>query len=755
MIPPDPATPSTAASDRSQPLWAVLFWAGMVAALLVSFVHDWSLPLLGTDLRPKRGHLLMEAWSVTKLALAGSLIGGWWWSAACCLRRCSTLALLAWSALGWAGLLSPALFWSGWLLILLPAAVGALRSLPQRWQQTWRFIRQPRPWNAAYCAAWFLLWAGCDAVLLREAPPGALETADALLARLLTHAVITTGVWLLLAFHDRWTPAPGRWLAWTVVVLTPLIVLVNTGLRVWWGKGLMEMFGELEVGGRFELERVWAAGGVELNASTVVGVVGAVLAAAGLFLLCGWISRQRGWRISPWQLALTAATGWTLLQVDQLAGGLWKDRGWRWWERKAFHRRMTWVEPPPGLATYDVQFADPAATIAPPLPAADKDIYFFIVESLRTDTLTPEIAPFLTRWRDEACQPIAESWAASNVTHQSWFSLLSGRLPVYMEEARRRKQMAPLPALLKAMGYRIEVRLVNNFDYMDMVAASFGEPSQADVLEQVGPDHPENFFKLPEREVRALNRLRGSVLTPNRPPLFSLVSLDSPHYNYKWGVRFTPPFADYEENPMFPMRPSPDQVRRIRNRFWNSVAWVDHQLAGFIDWLKQQGRYDDALIIVTGDHGEEFKEHGSWFHGTMLNAPQTRVPILIKWPQNSPHGRGPAVARASHLDLLPTLMDSFGLPAEHWQSLPGRSLLRPFDGPRTLVMSTHFCGRNGEALLLNREGVEAAFGWRDFWTPHVPDKIWLERVEGATPETWRQAFPDVFNRVFREVHPTH
>ena len=66
-------------------------------------------------------------------------------------------------------------------------------------------------------------------------------------------------------------------------------------------------------------------------------------------------------------------------------------------------------------------------------------------------------------------------------------------------------------------------------------------------------------------------------------------------------------------------------------------------------------------------------------------------------------------------------------------------------------MSTHFCGRNGEALLLQRDGVEAAFGWRDFWTPHVPETLWLERLEGARLGDWRQKFPDVMDRLFERL----
>jgi hypothetical protein len=412
---------------------------------------------------------------------------------------------------------------------------------------------------------------------------------------------------------------------------------------------------------------------------------------------------------------------------------------------------MTWIEPPPGLEHYQASFHNPKVPVKPQTLAAKPDVFLFMVESLRDDTLTPQIAPFLTRFRDEECQPLGETWAASNVTHQSWFSVLSGRLPLFFVEGRSEKQMLTLPAVLKASGYRVEARMVNDFDYMDMVSVNFGQPTAADVMEHVPRDSSENFFKVPEREVRMLKRLKATVEGRAAGGLFAITGMDSTHYNYKWGNSFAPPFADFEANPIFPMRPSEQQVKRIVHRFWNSVAWVDAQLAEFVGWLKQQGRYDDAIIIITGDHGEEFKEQGSWFHGTMLNRPQTRVPMLIKWPKSLPRDRQPAHERASHLDLLPSLFDALGCEKELWQDLPGISLLQPAPTGRTIVMTTHFCGKNGEALLLKRGNVEAAFGWHDFWQPVIPSELWIERMNQTSLSTWREGFPDVMPKLFEKL----
>lgn len=731
--------------------WRLLAWAGTVAGLLAAFWHDWTVPLLGMDLRTKPGHVLIEAQEAVKAALIGSLLGGLWGSLVVRGRRFGIVLMFAAGLGAWTSWMPAAWFWSWMAFSMIWAVVVSIGNSGAFWKAFQFFWTRHEAWNAAFCLLWVLIGTGCDAALLHQAPSGFWEAVDCLAARFLTHLIMAAGVWALLAVHRPLVPAPGRWLAWSVVSAVPVLRLVNTWLQLWWGKGLIEMFGELEVGGRFELERAWAAGGVEWNAGTASLVIGVVLAVTALVSLCAQISKSRGWQVSPRRLVWLCLAAWLVLQVDQLAGAMLKDRGWLWWERKTYPRRMTWIEPRPGLRGYEAAFHNPTVPIKP-LPLRSKpDVFFFMVESLRDNALKPSIAPFLCRFREEECQPLGETWAASNITHQSWFSIFSGRLPLFFKEGREAKRMLALPAILKASGYRVETRMVNDFSYMEMVQTNFGQPTEADVMEHVDRDSAENFFKVPEREVRMLRRLKEAVNSRTPGGLLAITGMDATHYNYKWSTSFKPPFTDYEENPIFPMRPNPDEVRRITNRFWNSVAWVDAQLAEFIGWLKAQGRYDEAIIIITGDHGEEFKEQGSWFHGTMLNEPQTRVPILIKWPKAAPQGRGPQVAKASHLDLLPTLLDALGADHSLWQGMLGISLLHPPPGERTLILTTHFCGKNGEAMLLRRGGAEAAFGWRDFWQPIVPRELWIERVKNVPHMELDAVFGDAMPRIFQKL----
>ena len=66
--------------------------------------------------------------------------------------------------------------------------------------------------------------------------------------------------------------------------------------------------------------------------------------------------------------------------------------------------------------------------------------------------------------------------------------------------------------------------------------------------------------------------------------------------------------------------------------------------------------------MLTADHGEEFHEHGGFWHGTTLYDEQIHVPLLIKWPKGAPGA--PASMRghlSRHLDLAPTLLARAGI----------------------------------------------------------------------------------------------
>jgi hypothetical protein len=103
---------------------------------------------------------------------------------------------------------------------------------------------------------------------------------------------------------------------------------------------------------------------------------------------------------------------------------------------------------------------------------------------------------------------------------------------------------------------------------------------------------------------------------------------------------------------------------------------LDRALAAFLRSAARIGALDNAVLVVTADHGEGFGEHGTLHHGRRLYDELVHVPLFVRAPGWTP-GRVVATS-CSTLDLLPTVLDLVGLPPA--ADLDGRSLAPLVDG---------------------------------------------------------------------------
>ena len=114
------------------------------------------------------------------------------------------------------------------------------------------------------------------------------------------------------------------------------------------------------------------------------------------------------------------------------------------------------------------------------------------------------------------------------------------------------------------------------------------------------------------------------------------------------------------------------------------VYQADQEVARFLAALKQAGRYDNSLVIVTADHGEAFAEHDTLIHAWDLNQETMRIPLLIHFPGGKYAGVR-VRERASLIDFTPTVLSAAGVRPALPYRLPGRDLaamaLAPESGP--------------------------------------------------------------------------
>ncbi len=113
-------------------------------------------------------------------------------------------------------------------------------------------------------------------------------------------------------------------------------------------------------------------------------------------------------------------------------------------------------------------------------------------------------------------------------------------------------------------------------------------------------------------------------------------------------------------------------AEKLHHLYEGEVAYLDEHLGVLLDDLRRRGLYDRTLIVLTSDHGEEFHEHGGWWHGTTLYDEQIHVPLIVKPP--GAHGQNRVLDElATSLDIAPTIVTAAGLkvpPAMQGNVLP-------------------------------------------------------------------------------------
>jgi choline-sulfatase len=135
---------------------------------------------------------------------------------------------------------------------------------------------------------------------------------------------------------------------------------------------------------------------------------------------------------------------------------------------------------------------------------------------------------------------------------------------------------------------------------------------------------------------------------------------------FMW-IHYVDPHAEYAPHPEHDFGP------KARDRYDGEVAFVDHHLGRVLAALREQSLGTKTAVIVTSDHGEAFGEHGMIRHGFELWEELVRVPLIVSVPGVAARR---VSARRSGIDLVPTILDLFQLPAPSGaDALSGQSLL--------------------------------------------------------------------------------
>jgi glucan phosphoethanolaminetransferase (alkaline phosphatase superfamily) len=418
---------------------------------------------------------------------------------------------------------------------------------------------------------------------------------------------------------------------------------------------------------------------MNLNFTAVLIILGLVLSiplvGIGFYFFTFFLVKLKPLHLSLTQIAITIGMAATTLLVLEITAHPFLTRLVYNKYRKNLPLGMTFLPPIPKyiyLSKPLTEFLEEeeALHLLPktPLPHLP-NIYLFVIETLRKDFVSLA-APHLTAFGEQNMQ-FSNSFSNSNATYLSWFSIFHSNLPLHWTEARDQWKGGSLPLqFLKKMSYKIHVYSSADLHYYEMDKVLFGNQRELiDKIEEYGSD---GSLKACERDARVIDSLQKEIA---KEGTIYLIFLDSPHSEYSFPDTFQSNFQPIAKQIDYVnIHPKSSEIEAIKNRYLTSVSYVDHLMGNFFTSLKKENLFDESIIAITGDHGEEFFEEGALFHGTHLNRYQTSVPLLLKFPSKTWKAQ---TKHATHIDLFPSILHYLTKKDEFGHLFHGSSIFSP------------------------------------------------------------------------------
>ena len=100
-----------------------------------------------------------------------------------------------------------------------------------------------------------------------------------------------------------------------------------------------------------------------------------------------------------------------------------------------------------------------------------------------------------------------------------------------------------------------------------------------------------------------------------------------------------------------------DFGERDVDRYDAEIAAADQAVGRLVALVRE--KRPGAVVVLAADHGEEFADHGGYYHGTTVFEEQVRVPLLV-----NAAGLGPRKVEqpVQLIDVLPTVLNAMGVP---------------------------------------------------------------------------------------------
>jgi len=310
-------------------------------------------------------------------------------------------------------------------------------------------------------------------------------------------------------------------------------------------------------------------------------------------------------------------------------------------------------------------------------PEPQYNVLMIALDSWRADSMNADTTPNIKQFADNAWV-FDNHFSGANSTRIGIFSLFYGIPGTYWHTMLAENQGAILTDELVNQGFQMGI----------FASASLASPEfNRTVFSNVNNLRVRSTGKTPHGRDRNITDEFNTFIdsaTQGDKPVFGFLFYDAPHaYDFPkdYPLAFTPSwdevnFLKLDRN----FNPEP-----FINRYKNAVHFTDSLVGEVLTKLEDKGLTENTVIIITSDHGQEFNDSGQnyWGHNSNYSKYQTKVPLVIKWPNKPPQRFS---HMTSHFDIAPTLVEEIlGCNNPYLDYSSGKHLLDTTEPPYIII----------------------------------------------------------------------
>ncbi len=307
------------------------------------------------------------------------------------------------------------------------------------------------------------------------------------------------------------------------------------------------------------------------------------------------------------------------------------------------------------------------------------NIIFLVSESMRWDLLTPKIMPKTSSFASQALN-YQHHYSGGNGTRQGMFALFYGIPGVYWDSFLRQQKGPVFFDVLNQYNYQYFVYTSARFTYPEFDRTIFSELPSESLIENANGEPWQRDMENTSALIKSIENRDSSR------PFFGFLFYESTHARYSFpeeDVVNNKYLAKVDYAGLSREQLAPD-IEGLKARYENAAHGIDTQLGRITDYLSQSGELSNTIIVITGDHGEEFMERGRWGHNSAFTDWQIRTPMIVHIPDQK---ASIITERTSHLDVISTILGLLGVKNSPSDYTTGQSLLKPQKARKIIVSS--------------------------------------------------------------------